>query len=62
MVSQVKKDAPTAVCYTAREVRKLIKLNPTPEDIKRIHEAKTVFPDSRIIESELKEELPEVLK
>lgn len=46
--TQVKEDDPEAVCYTASEMIKLLRLNPTPEDIKRIHEAKSVFNGSRI--------------
>jgi hypothetical protein len=51
MVSHVLADDPQAVCYTAEEIRQLLRLRPTPGDIKRIHEVKTAFPESSIVKS-----------
>ncbi len=51
MASQIKKDDPGAVTYTVEEMRELIRLKPTSEELKQIHEAKSVFNGSRIIES-----------
>jgi hypothetical protein len=56
MAAQVKADDPGAVTYTVDEMRKLIRLNPTPEDIKRIHNAKSLFNRSRILETTPKPE------
>lgn len=56
MATQIKKDDPETVCYTIDELRELIRLNPTPEDIKRVHEAKTMFSGSTVIESKVKED------
>ncbi len=53
MVRDVKRDDPEAVTYTVDEIRHLIQLR--PEDIKRIHETKTVFPGSQVVDSQLKE-------
>jgi hypothetical protein len=57
MTAQVRRDDPEAVCYTADELRNLVKLNPSPNDLKRINEAKTTFPDSTVIKAETKESL-----
>lgn len=57
MVNQITGDNPKAICYTAREMIELIKAKPTPEDVKRIHMTKVLFSGSRVVESELKEEL-----
>jgi len=59
MVKKVKTDDPEAVTYTLDELRHLLTLKVSPEEIKRIHDAKSVFDGSKIIESEIKEELPE---
>ena len=48
MKSQVMRDAPGQVCYTVRELRNLLKLDPPPEDIKKIHECKKIFSNSTI--------------
>ncbi|HEX3036724.1 MAG TPA: hypothetical protein VHT73_16660 [Thermodesulfobacteriota bacterium] len=48
MVSQVKEDNPEAVTYTVSEIRELIKLNPTPEELKSIHSVKSVFSGSKV--------------
>ncbi|MDA2921090.1 hypothetical protein MYX76_16635 [Desulfobacterota bacterium AH_259_B03_O07] len=63
MVKHVKGDDPKGVCYTIDELRELIRLHPTPEEIEGIHNAKSVFKDSKIVDSRLKkEELPKELK
>lgn len=54
MVSQIRKDDPEAITYTVEELRELIRLNPTPDDIKRIHDAKSVFKRAKITDSKLK--------
>jgi len=51
IATQLKKDAPGQVCYTIDEIRSLLTLNPSPESIKKIHEAKTSFAGSIIKES-----------
>lgn len=48
MKAQMEREAPGHVCYTVRELRNLLKLNPSPEDLKKIHEAKEIFPNSTI--------------
>ncbi len=53
---QIREDDPEAITYTVREMRELIKLNPSPEDLKNMHNAKTVFPGSRIVDSKLKDD------
>jgi hypothetical protein len=52
MTNQVKSDNRQAVTYTVSELKELIQSSPTPEEIKRIHDAKVVFPGSTIVESE----------
>lgn len=53
---KVEADDPGAITYTIREMRELIKLNPGPEDLENIYNAKNVFHGSRIVDSWLKEE------
>jgi hypothetical protein len=55
MAAQLRQDDPEAVTYTVDELRKLYKLQPFPEDLRGIHNAKTIFPGSKIIDSRLKE-------
>ena len=50
MAEQIKRDAPEQVCYTLDEIRSLLTLNPSPESLKKIHEAKLVFPNSNLKE------------
>jgi len=57
MVRQIKQDNPGAVCYTTKELEKLIELNPKPDDIKNVNEAKKVFPGATIIETTTKEQM-----
>ena len=50
MAKQIKEDDPTAVCYTSDEIGKLIELNPSKDLLKQIHDTKTVFNPSKLIE------------
>jgi len=50
IASQLKKDASEQACYTLKELRHLLTLNPSPESLKKIHEAKIVFPNSKLKE------------
>jgi len=50
MVDQLLEDDPTAVCYTADELQKLIELNPSKEFLKKINDIKTVFNHSKLKE------------
>lgn len=52
IAAQIREDAPGAVCYTVKELRHLLGLNPSPESLKTIHEAKAVFPGSTIEETD----------
>lgn len=54
MATQIKEDAPGAVCYTVSELRYLLKLKPRPEDLRAIHEAKVINPDSAIMDVVMK--------
>ncbi len=51
MALQVKEDDPEAVCFTVDEMKQLIKLQPTPEELRRLYDVKSVFNGSKIIES-----------
>jgi len=51
MATQLMNDAPAQVCYTLDEIKNLLTLNPSPDCIKKIHEAKTSFAGSIIKES-----------
>lgn len=61
MAAQVKKDDPETVTYTTHELRELVKLNPDPEGLKKIHDAKRVFPGSTLKEG-IPYEVPEDIK
>ena len=50
MAKQILEDDPTAVCYTAYELQNLIGLNPNVDLLKTIHDTKTVFNPSKLIE------------
>ena len=50
IASQIKQDDPEAVTYTVGELRELIRLNPTPDDLTRINNEKIVFNNSKIVE------------
>jgi len=51
MAKQIKGDDPKAVCYTTDELSKLVDLDPSKEFLKKIHNAKSVFEDSRILKN-----------
>jgi len=51
MAKQIKGDDPTAICYTADELQKIIELNPSEGFLKKIHDTKTVFENSKIIKT-----------
>ncbi len=53
MAAKIRGDDPEAVTYTVGELREIINLKPNPEDLKAIHNAKLVFPNSKIIDSKL---------
>ncbi len=54
MAAQIRRDDPEVVTYTVDELRELLHLNPNPDDLLAIHNAKSVFLGSRVIESNLK--------
>jgi len=56
MEKQLKQDDPTAITYTVKEILDLMKLNPSPEELRRIHYAKEVFHKSTIINSVVRNE------
>lgn len=51
MSNQLTQDNPETTIYTANEMRNLLRLYPTPEVIKRIHNVKSLFNRSRILET-----------
>lgn len=55
MTAQLKQDDTGAVVYTANEMRKLMSLKPDSQGLRNVHIAKTVFPESKIVDSKLKE-------
>ncbi len=50
MAAQIRRDDPGKTCYTLKELRRLLTLNPSPESLKKIHEVKTIFPGSTVKE------------
>ena len=48
--AQVQNEDPGVVCYIISELRELIRNCTNPDNLKIIHDAKCVFPNSRIIE------------
>lgn len=54
MAAKIRRDDPEVVTYTVDELRELLHLNPNPDDLLAIHNAKSVFLGSRVIESNLK--------
>ena len=54
MVNQLQNDDSTAVCYTADELQKLIELGPGEDFLKKIHNTKSVFDNSKIINTKRK--------
>jgi len=51
MAKQVINDDPEAITYTADELTRLLKHNPSPEGLNSINNEKKVFKESTIIES-----------
>jgi len=51
MAEEVLEDDRTATAYTLDELIKLIELSPSKEFLKKIHDTKTVFEDSKIIKT-----------
>lgn len=51
MADQIQHDDQEAVCYTADELIKLIELNPSKEFLKKIHNTKTIFKNSKILKT-----------
>lgn len=56
IAQKVVADDPEAITYTVAEMRQLIKLAPSTEDIKRIHDAKAVFPGSTVVDGQRKDD------
>jgi len=50
IIEEVLEDDPTAICYTAAELEKLIEIDPSKDFLKKIHDIKTVFNPSKLIE------------
>lgn len=48
IATQIRKDSQGQVCYTVEELRHLISLNPGPESLIKIHEAKRIFPKGKL--------------
>lgn len=38
------------IVYTAQELKTIVRLNPSPETLKAIHEVKNVFPESKVVQ------------
>lgn len=38
------------IVYTAQELKTIVRLNPDPEVLKRIHEVKQIFPGSEVVQ------------
>lgn len=55
MAYQIRQDSPRAVVYTADELRKFKKLEPSPDDLRAIHSTKAVFDKANIVDSRLKD-------
>jgi len=55
MEKQIQNDDPEAITYTVDELKQLIKLNPDPDGLRQIHQAKEVFRGSRIVECKPKQ-------
>ncbi len=49
MALSVRQDNPETVTYTVKEMREILRLRPTPDDIKHIHNAKNVLNGSKIV-------------
>lgn len=53
IAAQVRKDAPGVAAYTTDELREIIHLNPNPDELTAINNAKSVFRSSKILDSNL---------
>ena len=53
MALDVISDEPEAITYTTNELIEIINLNPGSEALKTIHEAKSIFPSSKLIDSQI---------
>jgi len=53
MVEERLEDDPAAITYTVDEIMNLTKLNPSPEQLRRIHDAKEVFTGSKLTDCNL---------
>lgn len=51
MVKQISEDDPTTICYTADELQKIIELDPSEGFLRKIHNTKTIFENSKIIQT-----------
>jgi len=51
IAAQIKQDDPNAITYTAKELRQVINLKPSPKELNAINDAKLVFPNSSIVDS-----------
>ena len=51
MVNQILEDDRTATAYTMDELIKLIELSPSEDFLKKIHDTKTVFENSKLIKT-----------
>jgi len=56
IADQIQKDDPGAVCYRADELSKLIDLDPSKEFLNKVHNAKSVFKNSTLIQKKSKNE------
>jgi len=62
MARQIRADDPDAICYTANELKEIIRLNPSPEFLQLISEGKEVFSNVKVISTETKDELRAALE
>jgi len=51
MEKQIQNDDPEAITYSVDEVRELIRLRPTPHELRKINDIKAVFRGSKVIRS-----------
>jgi hypothetical protein len=57
MANQIRKENPSTITYTVDELRHLLSLNPTPEEIKKLNLVKEEFSNSKIIGSNQNEKI-----
>ena len=53
MEKQINNEEPGITTYTVREIMELIKLNPSPHELRKINDIKAVFRGSKVIRSKL---------